>query len=255
MARDKDKDPREKYKPPIVRELLEDDDEAPPRKRTGRPQELNRRRIKNIAFNILSGADIEVATKMTGVSRPTYYVWRDKGRKGRSSTNPKEQEELALYVEFLDTCEEALAARKGVLESIVMRATEKDWRAAQWALERMERIEAMVRARREKREAAKESAKAAKEAAENGGVGGFQFYIPTKDGEPLDVVCSVCNEQFDENRKCKCTKMSPRKRLMAGEELPIELLKKLAEVEGVAFDEKDPTGTAERIRKAIGGDS
>jgi hypothetical protein len=259
MSRDKDKDPREKYRPPLVRELFdEDDNDEKPEKqkrRRGRPVELTRRLIKNIAFHIMGGATAEIATLMTGVSRSGFYKWRDRGRRARASTNPLEREENEIYIEFVDTCDEAKANHIGLLENISTRASEKNVQAAHWRLERMDRIKAMVEGRKEKRRAEKEAAKAAaKAAAENaaGGVGGFKFYVPTKDGEPLDVVCSKCKEEFDAERKCKCTRGSPLQRLRSGETLPIELLKQLGELVGVEVDEKDPQGTAERIRKELG---
>ncbi len=250
MSRDKDKkDPREKYRPPLVQELFDQDDDGKPKKRRGRPTDLTPRLIKNIAYNILSGASVEIATLMTGVARPTYYQWRDKGRKARSSTNQKEREDNAIYIEFVDTCEEAKANHEGLLETISTKAAEKNVHAAHWRLERLERIKAMVRGKAEKRQAAKEA-----ENATGDGKATFQFFMPMKDDQPLDVVCAKCGEEYDEKRKCKCTKGSPLKRLLAGEELPLELLKKVADAAGVEVDENDPQGTAERIRKALEGE-
>jgi len=252
MSRDKAKDPHEKYKPPLLRELLEqsDDDEAP--RRRGRPSKINRKYIQTIAFHVLSGADIKDAALMAGVCEKTFYNWRDLGKKCLRSKDPKEQEELAIYGELLQTVAEAQANHRGVLDKITTVAAEKHWQAAAWRRDRLDRVNAMTKARKEKREAEKEAAKLAKETG--GGAGSFQFYIPKKDDEPDDVLCGVCNELFDEARKCKCTRGSPRKRLMAGEDLPIEVLKKIAEVEGVVFDEKNPTEMAEKLRKAIGGE-
>lgn len=251
MSRDKARDPREKYKPPLLRELLEqsDDDEAP--RRRGRPTKISRKYIQMIAFHVLSGADIKDAALMAGICEKTYYNWRDLGRKCLRSTDPKEQEELALYGELLQTVTEAQANHRGMLDKVTTVAAEKHWQAAAWRRDRLDRVNAMVRARKEKREAEREAAKIAKENA-TGGVGGFQFYIPTKDDEPADVICAKCNELYDETRACKCTRGSPLQRLKAGEVLPVELLKKLGELVGVEVDEKDPTTSAEKIRQAIG---
>jgi hypothetical protein len=252
MSRDKAKDPREKYRPPLFARLEDEDDGERPKRGRGRPTKITQKLIKAVALHILAGADFKDAALMAGICEKTYYNWRDKGLKGIASTNALERDELDIYIDFVQTCKEARANHIGLMHKLTTKAAEQHWQAADARLNRLERAQAMVRGRKEKRAAEKA---AAKEAADGtNAVGGFKFYIPTKDGEPLDVVCSVCSEQFDQDRKCKCTKISPRRRLMAGEELPIELLKKLAEVEGVAFDEKDPQGTAERVRKAIGGE-
>lgn len=317
MSRDeKKKDPREKFRPPLFRRLEEDDEEEKPRRKFGRPTKITQQLIKMIALHILSGADIKDAALMAGICEKTFYKWRSLGLKGIASTNPEEREDLAIYVDFVQTCKEARANHIGLMHKITTKAADANWQAADARLNRLERCRAMVRGQKEKKRIAKEAKEAAEKAAkeaetEGGGKAAFQMFWPGKTEEPPNEVCESCGAMFTVacdaetmvkaadmwpaytslrpehegefratrllitsfrelvqrargpscaiTTTCLCGTMSTQakpksilQRFMAGEELPIELLHKVAELVGGDVDIEDVAGTAVRLRKMIG---
>lgn len=107
---------------------------------TGRPPEISRELIDYIARLVRIGNYIDVACAAAGISRQTYYNWakrghREKKRVAADARRSIRQDE-ALYVNFVDTIEKAVAESEARDVLTVHKASQTNWQAAAWKLER-----------------------------------------------------------------------------------------------------------------------
>lgn len=103
-----------------------------------RPTKLNPDMIQRICRVIHAGNYIETAAAYAGISKSSLYDWMKRGREERdrigSGMPPVEGE--AIYLEFLDSIEKALAAGEIRDVAIIAKAAEDTWQASAWRLER-----------------------------------------------------------------------------------------------------------------------
>jgi hypothetical protein len=91
----------------------------------GRPTRYSDALAEQLCNLISAGVPIRVASRSLGIARSTLYEWRDAGRRG-----------LDPYVVFESKLERALSRAETSLTLNLVRAAQKDWRAAAWWLER-----------------------------------------------------------------------------------------------------------------------
>jgi hypothetical protein len=91
----------------------------------GRPTRYSDALADQLCNLIGAGVPIRVASRSLGIGRSTLYEWRDAGRRG-----------LDPYVVFEAKIERALSRAETSLTLNLVRAAQKDWRAAAWWLER-----------------------------------------------------------------------------------------------------------------------
>lgn len=91
-----------------------------------RPTKLDKERMDLICKSMEVGATYKIAAKVANVHVSTLFAWIAKGK----------QQKTGLYREFHDRIKksEGLCAVRDL--SIISRASETDWRAAAWRLER-----------------------------------------------------------------------------------------------------------------------
>jgi hypothetical protein len=75
-----------------------------------------------------TGVTIKTAAEAVGISEATYHLWLRKGKAG-----------IEPYATFADKIRETFPKTEAVLAGRVINASEKDWRAAAWMLERRNR--------------------------------------------------------------------------------------------------------------------
>lgn len=106
----------------------------------GRPTKLTPEVRKNIVDAIQAGNYIETAAAYAGISKPALYDWLKRGakEKQRLAKNPRARilKEEAIYVDFSNAVEKALATAEVRDVLIIGRAAEEQWQAAAWRLER-----------------------------------------------------------------------------------------------------------------------
>lgn len=105
-----------------------------------RPTKLNKETQLKVVNAIKAGNYIETAAAYAGISRSTLYDWlkrgeREKQRLAKSSRYRMKKAE-AIYVEFSDTVEKALAESEMRDVLTIGKAAEIQWQAAAWRLER-----------------------------------------------------------------------------------------------------------------------
>lgn len=81
---------------------------------------------KQLYDYIRGGLPVDVACKMAGIGKQTFYDWIHKGR----------EQEKGIYRDFLNSLDDALAHFEARLLSIIDRAAETTWQAAAWRAER-----------------------------------------------------------------------------------------------------------------------
>ena len=91
-----------------------------------RPSKLDRHRMDLICKSMEVGATFKIASQVAGVHVSTVFAWMAKGREAKSGR----------FKEFHDRVKksEGMCAVRDL--SIITRASETDWRAAAWRLER-----------------------------------------------------------------------------------------------------------------------
>lgn len=103
-------------------------------KKRGRPSKLNKALTEKICNFIKMGSYIEVAAQANGIDRTTFTAWMHRGAKAieAKSKNPIEKR----YIRFVKCIHKATAEAEIMdLEKIDM-ASDTDWKAAAWKLER-----------------------------------------------------------------------------------------------------------------------
>lgn len=179
--------------PPIMGRLFEGGNgkrigQMPKPKRPGQPTKLTRKRMALIAEFIIAGNDIKTAAIAAGVSRPVFYHWMKQGRIAKETKDEGEREKLAIYAEFLDAMEQAIAASKVLFVQTIAKASGKSWTAAAWMLERRYPNEFGDPTKRIEEEEEGEGKAASKEP--------YRVYMPAKDAERADVLCTKCSTEF-----------------------------------------------------------
>jgi predicted transcriptional regulator len=100
-------------------------------KSRGRPTSLNARVQKIIVDTIRMGATFEAAAGRAGVSVASINEWRWRGR------DPEDKSENSrLYAAFYEAIQRALSDAETSLVTTIRDASEKNWTAAAWLLER-----------------------------------------------------------------------------------------------------------------------
>jgi hypothetical protein len=84
--------------------------------------------LKSILKTLDSCGTVADACEIAGISRPTFFVWKQKG----------ERQAKGKYRDFLDALTLAVVKRRAAREKKVLGAGEKDWRATAWMMERTE---------------------------------------------------------------------------------------------------------------------
>ncbi len=107
----------------------------------GRPSKLTPEIQDKICNAIRAGNYIETASAYVGIHKSTLYDWLKRGarEKERVLKNPraKTRKREAPYVVFSDAVEKALAEAEVRAVWIISKASEEQWQAAAWKLERM----------------------------------------------------------------------------------------------------------------------
>lgn len=98
----------------------------PDRPRVGRRCRLTPAVQEKVLTAIRAGTYLEVAARYAGIGRSTLYSWLDRGRKARSGQ----------FLEFLDAVEGAIAQAEVQAVERISAASQTDWKAAAWLLER-----------------------------------------------------------------------------------------------------------------------
>lgn len=98
----------------------------PDRPRTGRRCRLTPEVQERIATALRAGSYLETAAQLAGVSRSTLYSWLARGRAARSGP----------FLDFLNTVEGAIAQAEVAAVARISAASQTDWHAAAWLLER-----------------------------------------------------------------------------------------------------------------------
>lgn len=106
----------------------------------GRPTKLTKELIEEIATYLRAGNYIETTAHLVGINRDTIYEWLKRGnaeiarisKSNRARVRKKEE----LFVEFTDTVKKAQAQSEAMLVAQIGKASEKNWTAAAWRLER-----------------------------------------------------------------------------------------------------------------------
>jgi transposase len=91
---------------------------------------LHQGRIDSLLALIGEGMTIDSACYAVGISRKTYYLWRDQGKKDLESGTKSLQQELFEGVPQAQALNELAHLR------IIMAAGKKNWKACAWYLER-----------------------------------------------------------------------------------------------------------------------
>ncbi len=106
----------------------------------GRPSKISNEIKHKIITAIRAGNYIETASAYAGISKSTLYDWLRRGEreKQRAEENPryKIRKSEKPYVEFSNAVEKALAEAEVRDVAIIAKASEEQWQAAAWRLER-----------------------------------------------------------------------------------------------------------------------
>lgn len=89
----------------------------------GRPSKLTKSREKTLLESIKIGMPIMESCQLAGISKTTYYNWKEKAEENRKE-----------YVDFLDSLKKAeITAQKNLIKIISL---DKSWQSKAWILER-----------------------------------------------------------------------------------------------------------------------
>lgn len=106
----------------------------------GRPSKISNEIKHKIITAIRAGNYIETASAYAGISKNTLYDWLRRGEreKQRAEKNPryKIRKSEQPFVDFSDAVEKALAEAEVRDVAIIAKASEEQWQAAAWRLER-----------------------------------------------------------------------------------------------------------------------
>lgn len=92
----------------------------------GRPSKLNDETKKRLFDAVKQCNTLEVSCSQAGISYRTMRNWEERGRREKSGE----------YFHFFQALRQAKAEAEAQLVGIITRATEKDWKAAVYLLER-----------------------------------------------------------------------------------------------------------------------
>lgn len=95
-------------------------------KKPGRPEKLTPELQQKIVDAIRMGAYIETAAAYAGINKSTLYDWMKRGARAKSGK----------YKEFSDAIEKALAESEMRDLAVIAKASQENWQAAAWRLER-----------------------------------------------------------------------------------------------------------------------
>jgi len=95
-------------------------------KKKGRPSKFTKARKERIVQAIQAGCTYEMAADYAGITRSTLWNWLKKGE------DPKEK----TYCTFLDQVKKAEVEGAMVHLGTIAQASQKDWKASAWMLER-----------------------------------------------------------------------------------------------------------------------
>lgn len=95
-------------------------------KKTGRPEKLTPEVQQKIVDAIRMGAYIETAAAYAGINKSTLYDWMKRGARAKSGK----------YKEFSNAIEKALAESEMRDLAVIAKASQENWQAAAWRLER-----------------------------------------------------------------------------------------------------------------------
>jgi hypothetical protein len=98
-----------------------------------RPCKLTEELMVSLCKTLSIGVDVNTACLREGISRATYYVWRQRGLGGEGH-EPEEP-----YAQFVEAVDKAIANAEARMLANVVKAADSDWRAAAWFLERRNR--------------------------------------------------------------------------------------------------------------------
>ncbi|MBK9711549.1 MAG: hypothetical protein IPO81_09535 [Kouleothrix sp.] len=111
-----------------------------------RPSKLTTDTVDRLVFAITHGSTYDLAAKYAGISPSTFFEWKAEAEKAAAklvepdvsaSTAPPLDAREAALLDFLLAVEQAEGmAAVGWLQKIEVAATEGEWRAAAWMLER-----------------------------------------------------------------------------------------------------------------------
>lgn len=103
------------------------------------PTKLTPEVQEKIVSALNAGNYQDTAARYAGITRATFYNWLERGRieRERIESGEKPSKSEAIYVEFIEAIEQARAnAEVRAVALIQKAATEGNWRAAQFFLER-----------------------------------------------------------------------------------------------------------------------
>lgn len=95
-------------------------------KKPGRPEKLTPELQQKIVDAIRMGAYIETAAAYAGINKSTLYDWMRRGARAKSGK----------YKEFSNAIEKALAESEMRDLAVIAKASQENWQAAAWRLER-----------------------------------------------------------------------------------------------------------------------
>lgn len=95
-------------------------------KKPGRPEKLTPELQQKIVDAIRMGAYIETASAYAGINKSTLYDWMKRGARAKSGK----------YKEFSNAIEKALAESEMRDLAVIAKASQENWQAAAWRLER-----------------------------------------------------------------------------------------------------------------------
>ena len=116
--------------------------ETTERRTLGRPTKLTPELTDEIVKLVGLGNYIETAAAFSGLSKQTIYNWLRRGRReidrvGAGSRSRKIRKKEALCVEFVDAITRARAEFEVTALHKINVASNEDWKAAAWRLERL----------------------------------------------------------------------------------------------------------------------
>jgi hypothetical protein len=91
---------------------------------------------KRLAEWIKDGSTLESASALCGVSSRVVRLWLTRGARAADNPELAAKESEQPYIEFHDLMRRAHAGNENFLVKAIRDATEDDWKAASWMLER-----------------------------------------------------------------------------------------------------------------------
>ncbi len=109
----------------------------------GQPEIIDEEKIKKVVSLLLEGNFIETAFSFVGIAKDTYYRWLKNGARDRELYAkqlemgiPEKDLDKSLYHIMSDSIEKAMATSEALDLRTIKLASEKNWFAAAWRLER-----------------------------------------------------------------------------------------------------------------------